>query len=388
MSLTRMCAPFLAGAEAAGPLPELPAGALYAMDLEKALSGPRWAPGVWATPHAETVSFVSGPAAGRHLAEREPQLPPGMRCTCGAAVVSAPLRAPQAPLAAWQTGCALAPPPRPALLECRSGPGASGEGSDVDDALLDGEADAATPRPPDAVHVGSIAAAAAAYLAAFPQALLSGGSGGRARCEVAAGAWWRARAVVARAWLTAGAATVQEGGTAGSAAPPPPLLDQIVPPGGQVARAECPLPGCAAGAEAPPPLRRVRFADAPRVFEIGSCLGMRGVLRRPSAPEFLGPAWARHAKAVDLMHMIEGDSFGFRIPPTRRPERHRARFADESRLVEALPPGMSVERVREIDRLLRLRAGQQLVCIPLVWRSFGNPRLTVSICACVSWRTG
>ncbi|CAK0826409.1 unnamed protein product, partial [Prorocentrum cordatum] len=115
-----VCA-LLAGAGAAGPLPELPAGALHAVDLEKALSEPQWAPGMWAKAHAETVSFVSGLAAGWHLAEREPLLPPGARCTCGAVVFSAPPVASEVPLAAWQTECALAPPPRPALLECRSG---------------------------------------------------------------------------------------------------------------------------------------------------------------------------------------------------------------------------------------------------------------------------
>ncbi|CAK0855910.1 unnamed protein product [Prorocentrum cordatum] len=334
---------------------------MCAADLEKALSRPRLAPGVWAKPHAETASFVSGLAAGWHLAEREPQQPPGMRCTCGAVVFSAPPLASVVPQAAWQAEGALTPPPHPALLESKSGAGAPGVGSDVDDVILDGETDADTScsvgEQPDAEHGGSVAAAAAAYLAAFPQAIPSGGSGGRARCEVAAGAWWRARAVVARAWLTAGAATVQEGGAAGSATPPPPLLDVIVPPGGQVVRAECPLPGCAAGAEAPPLLRKVRFAEAPHVYEIGSCLGLRGILRRACAPGFLDPAWTRHAKAVDLMHMIEGDFFGLRIPPTRRPQRHRARFTDESRLAEALPPGMSVERAREIDCLIRLCGG-------------------------------
>ncbi|CAK0888640.1 unnamed protein product [Prorocentrum cordatum] len=352
----------LAGAEAAGPLPDLPAGALRAADLEKALSRPRLAPGAWAKPHAETVSFVSGLAAGWRPAEREPQQPPGMRRACGAVAFSAPPLASVAPQAAWQAGGALAPPPRPALLGYKSGAGASGVGSDVDDAILDGESDADTScsvgEQPDAEHGGSVAAAAAAHFAAFPRAHFSGGSGGRARCEVAAGAWWRARAVVARAWLTAGAATAQGRGAAGSATPPPPLLDATAPPGGQVARAECPLPGCAAGAEAPPLLRRVRFAEAPRAFEIGSCLGLGGILRRASAPGCLGPAWARRAKAVDLMRMIEGDSCGLRIPPTRRPQRHRARFADESRLVEALPPGMSVERSREIDRLMRLCGGR------------------------------
>ncbi|CAK0853215.1 unnamed protein product [Prorocentrum cordatum] len=76
---------------------------------------------MWAKAHAETVSFVSGLAAGWHLAEREPRLPPGMRCTCGAVVFSAPPVASEVPLATWQTECALAPPPRPALLERRSG---------------------------------------------------------------------------------------------------------------------------------------------------------------------------------------------------------------------------------------------------------------------------
>ncbi|CAK0796873.1 unnamed protein product, partial [Prorocentrum cordatum] len=202
----------------------------------------------------------------------------GLRCSRGAVVysscsVAAALGVQEVPGGA--AGRALLPP-------------VSGhaEGSDVDDVILDGEADADTScsveKPPYAEHSASVAAAAAAYLAAFPQALLSGSGGGRVRSEVAAGAWWRARAVVARAWLTADAATLQEGGAAGSATPPPPPLDETVPAGGQVVRAVCPLSGCAAGAEAPPLLR------------------------------FLGPAWTRHAKAVDLIHMIEGDSFGLR----------------------------------------------------------------------------
>ncbi|CAK0863994.1 unnamed protein product [Prorocentrum cordatum] len=233
-------------------------------------------------------------------------------------------------------------------------PGASCDGSDVDDVTLDGEADADTScsvgEPPGADHAGT-AAAAAAYLAAFPQALFSGGGGGWGRCEVGAGDWWRARAVVARVWLTTGAATVQESGAAGSAAPPPPLPDDLL-------RAECQMSGRAAGAVAPPLLRRVRFADAPCVLDIGCCSGMRGILRRGSVPGFLDPAWTRQAKAVDLMHMIEGDSFGLTVPPMRRPHQLRARFADESRLVDALPPGMSVERARELDRLIKLCGGQ------------------------------
>ncbi|CAK0850621.1 unnamed protein product, partial [Prorocentrum cordatum] len=233
-------------------------------------------------------------------------------------------------------------------------PGASCDGSDVDDVTLDGEADADTScsvgEPPGADHAGT-AAAAAAYLAAFPQALFSGVDGGWGRCEVVAGDWWRARAFVARVWLTTGAATVQESGAAGSAAPPPPLPDVLL-------RAECPMSGRAAGAVAPPQRRRVRFADAPCVLDIGRCSGVRGILRRESVPGFLDPAWTRHAKAVDLMHMIEGGSFGLKVPPMRRPHQLRVRFADGSRLVDALPPGMSVERYRELRRLITLCGGQ------------------------------
>ncbi|CAK0826445.1 unnamed protein product [Prorocentrum cordatum] len=135
--------------------------------------------------------------------------------------------------------------------------------------------------------------------------------------------WWLARAAVARVWLG-------------------PSLDEDA------------VPEAAGGVLR---VRRVRFADAPHVFEIGSCSGLRGILRRGGAPGYLGPAWTRHANAVDLMHTIEGDSFGLRIPPTRKPLDHRARFAFGPRLVEALPPGMSVERAREIDRLIRLCGG-------------------------------
>ncbi|CAK0862259.1 unnamed protein product [Prorocentrum cordatum] len=124
-----------------------------------------------------------------------------------------------------QAAGAMAAPPR-----------AAGECSDSDGVILDGEADVATAcsvgEQPAAEPAGHVAAAAAAYLDAFPQALFRGGGGARARGEVAARDWWRARAAVARAWLAADAATVQApsdegasvGGTAGGA-PLPPGLD-------------------------------------------------------------------------------------------------------------------------------------------------------------------
>ncbi|CAK0855857.1 unnamed protein product [Prorocentrum cordatum] len=124
-----------------------------------------------------------------------------------------------------QAAGAMAAPPR-----------AVGECSDSDSVILDGEADVATAcsvgEQPAAEPAEHVAAAAAAYLDAFPQALFRGGGGARARGEVAARDWWRARAAVARAWLTADAATVQApsdegasvGGTAGGA-PLPPGLD-------------------------------------------------------------------------------------------------------------------------------------------------------------------
>ncbi|CAK0841043.1 unnamed protein product [Prorocentrum cordatum] len=124
-----------------------------------------------------------------------------------------------------QAAGAMAAPPR-----------AAGECSGSDGVILDGEADVATAcsvgEQPAAEPAGHVAAAAAAYLDAVPRALCRGGGGARARGEVAARDWWRARAAVARAWLTADAATVQApsdegasaGGTAGGA-PLPPGLD-------------------------------------------------------------------------------------------------------------------------------------------------------------------
>ncbi|CAK0873306.1 unnamed protein product [Prorocentrum cordatum] len=304
---------------------------------------------------AEPV-LVSGSVCQRRSDE-------GVLCSCGAVLFSS-CRAAAGIVGIVQAddvspggtaGRAPLPPATAADGGATAGvPGASCDGSDVDDVTLDGEADADTScsvgEPPGADHAGT-AAAAAAYLAAFPQALFSGGDGGWGRCEVAAGVWWRARAVVARVWLTTGAATVQECGAAGSAAPPPPLPDDLL-------RTEGPMSGRAAGAVAPPRLRRVRFADAPCVLDIGCCSGVRGILRRENVPGFLDPAWTRQANAVDLMHMIEGGSFGLKVPPMRRPHQLRARFADESRLVDALPPGMSVERARELKRLIKLCGGQ------------------------------
>ncbi|CAK0795347.1 unnamed protein product [Prorocentrum cordatum] len=122
-----------------------------------------------------------------------------------------------------QAAGALAAPPR-----------AAGECSDSDGVILDGEADVAIScsvgEQPAAEPAGRVVAAAA-YLDAFPQALFRGGGGARARGEVAARVWWRARAAVARAWLTADSATAQApsdegasvGGTAGGTPLPPGL---------------------------------------------------------------------------------------------------------------------------------------------------------------------
>ncbi|CAK0853210.1 unnamed protein product [Prorocentrum cordatum] len=123
-----------------------------------------------------------------------------------------------------QAAGALAAPPR-----------AAGECADSDGAIFDGEADVATScsvgEQPAAEPAGRVAAAAAAaYLDAFPQALFRGGGGARARGEVAARDWWRARAAVARALPTADSAAAQapsdEGASVGGAAGGAPL-----PPG-------------------------------------------------------------------------------------------------------------------------------------------------------------